>query len=157
MTPIRITVVLGAVGMTALFALPVVAAPDATSPGVNRMLAEARQATSQYQDPAAAEADGYVLDDHCVPGMGFHAVNGPLVDDQVDHREPEVLVYAPGDDGLELVAVEYLSTEPTSLFDREFDPPHDPVPWSLHAWVWHGNPEGVFNPTNPTISCPGPE
>lgn len=154
MSPTRMIIVLGVVALTALLALPVLAAPGETDSDINRMLAEVRQATSQYQDLEAAEADGYALDDHCVPGMGFHAVNGPLVDDEVDHREPEVLVYAPGDDGLELVAVEYLSTEQTSLFDREFDPPHDPVPWSLHAWVWQGNPEGVFHPTNPKISCP---
>lgn len=154
MTPTRSTIVLGVVGLTALLALPVLAAPDETDSDINRMLAEVREATSQYQDLAAAEDDGYRLDRHCVPGMGFHAVNGTLIDDQVDHREPEVLVYAPRDGGLELVAVEYLSTEQTSLLGRKFDPPHDPVPWSLHAWVWQGNPEGVFHPTNPKISCP---
>lgn len=24
--------------------------------------------------------------------------------------------------------------------------------WTLHAWVWHDNPEGVFHPTNPRIA-----
>jgi hypothetical protein len=23
--------------------------------------------------------------------------------------------------------------------------------WLLHAWVWHFNPDGVFNPTNPLV------
>jgi hypothetical protein len=45
--------------------------------------------------------------------------------------------------------------EETSLFDRPFDEPHGAVPsWTLHAWAWRGNPEGVFNPSNPKVSCP---
>lgn len=24
--------------------------------------------------------------------------------------------------------------------------------WTLHAWVWMGNPEGVFHPTNPAVN-----
>ncbi len=166
MSSTRMIIVLGVVGLTALLALPVLAAPEETDSDTNRMLAEVREATSQYQDLAAAEDDGYVLDDHCVPGMGHHALKEDLLppkngqfqaDDVVDHTDPEVLVYAPrGEEGnFELVAVEYLSSdESTSLFGEPFDDPHPPVPASLHAWVWQGNPEGVFNPTNPKVSCP---
>lgn len=166
MSPTRMTIVLGVVGLTALLALPVLAAPDETDSDNNRMLAEVRRATSQYQDVEAAEDDGYVLDEHCVPGMGFHAsrVHPPSdADDEVDHRNPEVLVYAPRGENqsLELVAVEYLSSDAEEqLFDRDFDPAITDedgsvlVPPSLHAWVWQGNPEGVFHPTNPKISCP---
>lgn len=164
MSPTRMTIVLGVVGLTALLALPVLAAPDETDSDNNRMLAEVRQATRQYQDVEAAKEDGYVLDDHCVPGMGHHALKEELLppengqfqaDDVVDHTDPEVLVYAPrGEGNLELVAVEYLSSESTSLFGESFEHPHGPVPWSLHAWVWQGNPDGVFHPTNPKISCP---
>lgn len=180
MSPIRTAVVLGVVGLAALLALPVLAAPDETDSDNNRMLAEVRQATRQYQDVEAAKEDGYHLEDHCVPGMGFHALNPALAfeelpppeepeledfDDDVDHRKPEVLVYAPrGEDNLELVAVEYLSSDETEqLFDRDFDPAiRDPqgrliVPPSRHAWVWQGNPDGVFTAENPKISCPESE
>jgi hypothetical protein len=156
MNPTRLAVVLAA-----LAALPVLAASKESGSEVNRKLSEIRRATREYQDVEAAQEDGYVLDEHCVPGMGFHALREPLddPDDAVDHRNPEVLVYAPTDGGtLELVAVEYLSPEETSLFDRPFDEPHGPVPsWTLHAWVWRGNPEGVFNPANPKVSCPESE
>lgn len=145
------------VGSIALVGVPVLAAPGETDSDTNRMLAEVRRATRQYQDVDAAKNAGYHLSDHCVEGMGFHAARVPLdqVDDEVDHRDPEVLVYAPGDDGLELVAVEYLSSdENEQLFDRTFDPAHGPIPPSLHAWVWRGNPDGVFTPHNPKVSCP---
>ena len=38
----------------------------------------------------------------------------------------------------------------------ELDPPPAPgVPWhwSLHAWIWAHNPNGMFSPWNPSISC----
>lgn len=148
------------VGALALIGVPVLAAPGETDAGVNRKLAEVRRATRQYQDVEAAKDAGYHLDDRCVEGMGFHAsrvVPPSDADDDVDHRNPEVLVYAPrAENGaLELVAVEYLSSdEDEHLFDRAFDPAHGPVPPSLHAWVWQGNPDGVFTARNPKVSCP---
>lgn len=172
MTPMRFAVVLALVGLSALAALPVLAAPDEIDSDTNEMLAEVREATRQYQDVQAAEEDGYHLADHCVPGMGYHALNPGLAlaegadpsdglelqefNSDVDHRKPEVLVYAPRgeQENLELVAVEYLSSESTSLFGEQFDEPHGPVPWSLHAWVWNGNPDGVFTAKNPKVSCP---
>lgn len=153
----RTVSVVVAVATIALIGVPVLAAPGQADPEINEQLAEVRRATSQYHDVEAAEEAGYQLDDQCVPGMGFHAlrVGFDEVDDEVDRLDPEVLVYAPGEDGLELVAVEYLSSEQdTRLFDRSFDPAHGPVPPSLHAWVWRGNPDGVFNPTNPNVTCP---
>lgn len=157
MTRTRLGTLAAALAATTLLAGPALAAPGETDAEINAELAEVRRATSQYHDVDAAVADGYVLDDHCVEGMGFHAVRTPFneVDAKVDHRQPEALVYAPGADGLKLVAVEYLSSEEnTTLFGRTFDPPHEPVPASLHAWVWRGNPDGVFNPTHPKIACP---
>lgn len=158
MRPTRVALVLALAGVAVLAALPGLAAPDETDSATNKQLAEVRRATRQYQDLETAEADGYVLDDHCVPGMGYHALREPLnnPDGDLDHRNPEVLVYAPAEDGdLELAAVEYLSPDSTSLFGKQFDAPHGPVPsWTLHAWVWRGNPDGVFTAHNPKISCP---
>lgn len=42
---------------------------------------------------------------------------------------------------------------PTSLGEQEL-PPLNIVHgkwWTLHAWIWFDNPEGVFNPTNPRV------
>jgi hypothetical protein len=46
------------------------------------------------------------------------------------------------------------------LFGRQFDTTNlarygDPAAtvWTLHAWVWKGNPDGVLEPWNPTVSC----
>jgi hypothetical protein len=27
--------------------------------------------------------------------------------------------------------------------------------YELHAWIWKGNPRGVFDDWNPTVSCRG--
>ncbi|MFO7892402.1 MAG: hypothetical protein R6U63_01600 [Longimicrobiales bacterium] len=35
---------------------------------------------------------------------------------------------------------------------HEFLPPF--ADFALHAWVWKGNPNGVFANFNPTVSCP---
>ena len=34
-------------------------------------------------------------------------------------------------------------------------PPYFPQ-MGLHAWIWQGNPDGVFAPFNPTIPADGP-
>jgi hypothetical protein len=46
------------------------------------------------------------------------------------------------------------------LFGRPFDGPmlgHEPgMPphYDLHVWVWQANPEGIFAPFNPNVTCP---
>ena len=140
------------------------------SPEVRRLLAEVRQATAQYHDIEAAFDDGYVLDPHCVSAedlgappehgdMGFHLVNFDLLDDQFDPLTPEILVYEERPDGkLHLVAVEYvtLSEEPPAFAGEvEFGPFPPMGGWALHAWVWLGNPNGVFADLNPNVVCPG--
>jgi hypothetical protein len=45
------------------------------------------------------------------------------------------------------------------LFGRPFDGPMEghipqmPWHWDLHAWIWHGNPDGIFAEFNRTIRC----
>ena len=52
--------------------------------------------------------------------MGIHFLKGPL-DEVVEAQQPEVLVYEPQANGrMKLVALEYVSTAPTSLFGQEF-------------------------------------
>jgi hypothetical protein len=147
-------------------------------------LAGLRQATARFHDLDAAIAAGYELGylrnngtriiTGCVANvanpaagaMGYHYFNKALVDDvAVDPLQPEVLVYAPTDDGLKLVAVEWVVpgpiwtdppgvSEPPTVFGMEM---HILVPavgfWIMHAWVWKPNPAGMFADWNPEVSC----
>lgn len=76
---------------------------------VSDMVAQLKNATSKYQDPAAAAADGYMPTDACVPGMGYHYVDVSLASDiAATELEPEVILYAPGENGTKkLAGVEY--------------------------------------------------
>ena len=120
-------------------------------------MAQVRGATAQYHDVARATADGYALGSPCVAQMGYHYVRSVAGDaGQLDIPAPNILVYAPRADGtLRLVAVEYASWEPASLFGRVFDPPGSGGPpfHTLHAWIWQANPDGIFAARNPNVSC----
>jgi hypothetical protein len=84
-----------------------------------------------------------------------------LADTIFDYRKPEILVYNKNNEGkVELVAVEYavpISLRPNSApegFTGSTDVWKRDTGfglWLLHAWVWEYNPDGVFNPTNPSI------
>jgi hypothetical protein len=124
-------------------------------------LARVRAATAKYQDIDRAIADGYADADLFIPHMGWHYLNEGLVDGEFDMEKPELLVYAPWPNGeLKLVAAEYavphaLSADPPEGFTGTQDvwnlepPPFDL--WTLHAWVWYNNPDGMFEPFNPRI------
>ena len=141
-------------------------------------VAQVRQATLKYRDVNAAIADGYVKFYKCTeqPGvgtMGQHYVKLPLVGDPaINALTPEVLVYAPKRNGeLKLVAVEYVVTQadwetafgsatPTvlgqnMLFRAAGNRYGLPNFYERHAWLWQGNPLGLFNDWNPDISCLG--
>ncbi len=153
--------------MTAAVAVP--AAPAAADAGAKRDLAEARQATARFHNVDKARAAGYLPAEHCVeaPGlgaMGFHNPNPDLMDLAVDHRKPELLLYAPEKDGgLRLVGIEYfvpyVGQAAPELFGQRFDGPmagHEPgMPehYDLHVWLWKHNPDGMFAPFNPKVSC----
>jgi hypothetical protein len=119
-------------------------------------LKKVEKATEKYKDVNKAIRDGYAPAGPYVGGMGFHygteEVLSGNVDANVDALKPEILVYAPGKNGeLQLVAVEYVSTNPNSLFGRTFDGPHG-IPWhSLHAWIYKHNPAGILTGMNPRI------
>lgn len=126
-------------------------------PDTAQQLAEVRSATARYHDVDQADRDGYRVASGCVPHMGYHYVRSVARDaSELDVRVPNILVYAPqGDGGLGLVAVEYASWEPASLFGRAFDAPDAAGPpfYTLHAWVWQGNPDGTFAAHNPNVAC----
>ena len=141
-------------------------------------VAKVRQATEKYHDLNAALADGYVLFYRCTeqPGvgtMGQHFVKLPLVGDPaINALQPEVLVYAPKRNGdWKLVAVEYVtiaeawqgafgSATPRVLGQdmlfRAAGNRYDlPDFYERHAWIWQGNPRGMFDDWNPSITCLG--
>lgn len=143
-----------------------IAAAGAASPQAG--LAGVRQATARYHNPAAAIAAGYMATNECVevPGtgaMGYHYVNLGLLDATVDLRQPEVLLYAPSPSGPRLVAVEWVVIDVDQphpwLLGVPFDGPMPghvpgmPVHYDLHAWIWQPNPNGLFAPFNPRLSC----
>lgn len=155
---------------------PALAIPGKTDPNVKKGLAQVRQETTKYHDVSKALADGYLATEECVAvpgmgGMGFHYVNPALVGDpSVDPSKPEVLLYAPKNNGeLKLVGVEYLVVDADQdlttdedrpdLFGVPFNCPMEghepgmPVHYDLHAWIFKGNPHGVFADFNPRVSC----
>lgn len=101
-------------------------------------------------------------------------VNGDSV--HTDFLNPSILIYEPQADGsLELVAVENLvfikawtrrgHANPPSFhgveYDRMVDDPTTPVDeahmfephYDRHVWIYRDNPNGVFAPFNPAVTC----
>ena len=129
-----------------------------------------REATLKYKDIDAAFGDGYAFFYTCTeqPGvgtMGQHLLNSALLgDDAVDPLHPEVLVYQPTrSGGWRLVAVEYVTfaADQTVLGQSMNTVPVGnrygvPVQfYAKHAWIWQGNPRGIFADWNPSITCLG--
>jgi hypothetical protein len=177
----RVRARLAAVAVVGAFVTPVALGAGAAAGASSgkgelaRQMAEVRQATAKYHDLAVALADGYVpfgeapcVAEPTLGAMGFHYYNPALLHDGVlDPLRPELLVYAPSDNGVRLGAVEYMmplstwnSTEPPDLFGKPFDgpmPEHEPntsgIHYDQHAWVWAHNPEGVLATWNPSVEC----
>lgn len=170
----RTTLSLVAVGLIALVATGGFAV--ANSAGTNDDgLSAIRNATAKYHDVDRALADGYVVASPCVAsplgGMGHHVVNFALVaDPAIDPVQPEALLYAPGPNGkLRLAGVEYVAVDADQNVNTDDDRPtvhgqpfqgpmeghgpNEPVHYDLHVWVWTHNPNGMFNPWNPRITC----
>jgi hypothetical protein len=101
-------------------------------------------------------------------------VNG--VGTHTDFLKPSILIYEPQADGsMELVAVENLvfaaawkaagNAEPPSFhgvpYDSMIDDPATPIDeahmfephFDRHVWIYRNNPNGVFTPLNPAVSC----
>lgn len=124
-------------------------------------LDEVRNATARYLDVDAAVKAGYVDIGLFVPNMGWHYMKDKLVDERFDATKPELLVYADDPCGgkRRLVAVEYavplaLSKKPPFGFighADEWDANQTFQLWTLHAWVFEFNPDGVFAPMNPRV------
>ena len=110
--------------------------------------------------------------------LGISAPPSPRVDGAGTHTDflkPAILIYEPQADGsLELVAVENLVfakawhesyVEPPSFhgvaYDTMKDDPQTPADeahmfephYDRHVWIYRDNPNGVFAPFNPAVSC----
>lgn len=164
----------------ALTGWPAVAQTGKLSPDLQK----AREALDKYKDPVAAVHDGYFSTVGCVTypkpgapgqvpypkgGMGVHFFNLQMVGQPLDPAKPQVLVYEPVGNKLQLVAAEWfvpLSPQVKGrpeLFGKPFDGPmegHHPLMphalhhYDLHVWLWKDNPAGMFSPTNPKVKCP---
>jgi hypothetical protein len=111
--------------------------------------------------------------------LGITAPPSPRVNGNgthTDFRKPSILIYEPETDGsLELVAVENLvfaeawraaghTERPTFHgvpYDAMADDPTTPIDeahmfephFDRHVWIYRENPNGVFTPLNPAVSC----
>jgi hypothetical protein len=111
--------------------------------------------------------------------LGVTAPPDPRVDGNgrhTDFRTPAILIYEPQADGsLELVAVENLvfrrswhetgANAPPSFhgipYDTMTDNPKTAIDeahmfephYDRHVWIYRDNPNGVFTPFNPAVSC----
>jgi len=127
-------------------------------------LQQARAATARYQNISNAFADGYADINLVMPNMGYHFMKSKLVDSVFNVRKPELLVYNKNENGnFELGAVEYaipINPQSPHVAPEGFTGDADVWDfntlntglWTLHAWVWKNNPDGVFNPTNPLVT-----
>jgi hypothetical protein len=164
-----------------LFAISPVAAQNRKE--MTPELQKVREALDRYKDPIAAVHDGYFSTVGCVEypksgghgqvpypagGMGVHFFNVGLIG-KLDPLKPQVLVYQPVGNKLQLVAAEWFVPlspevkERPQLFGRSFDGPmaghhplmpHELKHYDLHVWLWKDNPAGLFAPTNPAVKCP---
>ncbi len=159
MRAVRVAAAVVACTSVALVGLVATGAPSgADAPIARADLAKVRQATTQFHDVAAATQAGYDLLDVCFDdaagGMGIHYLKG--VDADLDPLAPEALVYEVTEQGPKLVAVEYivpmsLSTTAPEVLGQSLHANPNLGLWVLHAWIWKGNPAGVFADFNPKV------
>lgn len=126
---------------------------------VNQVVA----ATSKYVDIDVATNEGFFDASGFVPNMGHHYLLPTRVDNTFVLEEPEIILYAPDEEGvMQFVAVEYVV--PIADLDNPGMPPEgftgdedeweinvNLSQWQLHVWIVTENPDGLFASHNPTI------
>jgi hypothetical protein len=140
-------------------------------------LSSLRQATEKYHDLQSAIDAGYTVElpqtaafggGTCIANgaegaMGIHMLSPRRVDGNLDAADPEALLYERRNNGsLKLTGVEYIvagGAQP-ELYGQDFADTNlarfgDPATnvWTLHAWVWKPNPDGMFDPWNTRVTC----
>jgi len=103
-----------------------------------------------------AVAGGRVDLDLCFDHMGDHFADPASFGDGVlDPVKPEALVYADVDGTNQLVAVEWVSTQPGEVLGIPLHLNHDLDVWVLHAWIGLDNAMGMLADHNPAVgTCP---
>jgi hypothetical protein len=124
-------------------------------------LDQVRDATARFVDIEVADAEGYKDIGVFMPQMGWHYMKESLLDGKFDPTKPELLVYADDPCGgkRRLVAVEYAiplsmsKKAPLGFVGRadEWDANQTFQLWTLHAWLFEYNRDGVFAPYNPRL------
>jgi len=167
-----------------VFAIPVAARSDGQSNVAAARIATAsfhdfETAKAAGYAVKVADLNGITCIDNPGTGaMGVHYLDPDLIPElfdpnaasSVDAATPELLVFAPGaSGGQRLVALEYLTIKatwdaqhagPPTLFGQPFNetPAGNryglPAFYSLHAWIWAPNPDDMFAPWNPRVTCP---
>ena len=147
-------------------------------------LASAKAMLDKYKDPVVAVHDGYLSTLGCIDypkggaegamsykpgGMGVHFLNLSYIGPTLSPDKPQVLIYEPRGDKLELVAAEWfvpaqaVTGTPPSIFGKQLEGPmmgHKPIMpeglhhYDLHVWLWRENPNGMFHSTNSAVKCP---
>lgn len=126
-------------------------------------LLQVRGASAKYLNFDKAMKDGYADIHTFMSHMGYHYLKAANLDDKFDIARPELLVYRQDKNGKMLLnAVEYAvpfddfpngvpkvfgftGTSDKWEYNAMFNV------WTLHAWVWYFNPDGVFAPYNPLV------
>jgi len=164
--------------VSALLCVPILAVGAFAASGGQSQLEALRAATVKYHDVSAAGPGGYEPFYLCTDNEGLDAAMGQhfadvprVLDPTIDPLDPEVLVYEPKPGGgYRLVGVEWvvfqadwdaLHASPPELFGQPFTPLDGtnryglPPFYELHAWIWKGNPRGLFDDWNSNVSCRG--
>ena len=124
-------------------------------------LQQAKIATARYHNLNNAIADGYEDINVIIPHMGYHYLKSEYLDSTFEADKPELLVYSPNpaNGNMQLVAVEYAvpisfyPNNPPEGFTGNYDvwDTYQGQLWTLHAWIWKYNPDGVFAEFNPDV------
>lgn len=135
---------------------------------IDVMIEEVKSVVQNYQNLNSANAAGWKVDmSGCVEhpqegGMGHHFGRLEFIDGRINHKEPQILLFEPLENGgFELVGVEYIipfeilssDSEAPELFDEKFHQNHELEIWALHVWTERENPNGMFYDWNPNVSC----
>ena len=138
------------------------------------LVEKVREATEAFRQTIPDDYQQFL---GCVSGpeagaMGVHFVNFGLVDDVLDVKHPEALIYEVKDGRAQLVGVEYIV--PADAWDASHSEPPAappvlegqvfqynespnrfrlPAVYELHVWAWRDNPNGTFVDWNPRVSC----
>jgi hypothetical protein len=167
------SIALIAISLIYCLGTPHALAREGMSSDTSKALAQARRATARYHNIDNARADMYTDASFVLPGVGCHLINPSLIDGEFDPTQPELLIYSDncGDEDTgraTLRSVEYVipcaerycpNTDLPEGFPGDadwweyFEGPggQPPYLWTLHAWIWRHNPEGIFVKINPRL------